>query len=386
MSDCLAFINTVPVAFSKVCDAASRLRPVVEEFLAAGGDGATVIAIDLALTDPLRDLLLEARGLGAEVHYMDHHLADPLVTDADKHYALNVVRLRRARVKCKVDTRREKPACLCFVDKPYALLARQQGRRVLVLADQDPDGLWAAMGLCGLTYKGMLHDAKWLDGGRGKEPEGVTELARLYVRSLASLPNYEPDNPTPFRGMWHHLAHLLTAYVGGEMDTWPLLEQYAEEYKHTVARAMDVPLRFQCNGRIVLAHLRPDKKRVDLPTLEDRMRNCRAATVLVVVKTIGTLVSAGFPRQYQVDVVGDKRRDIDLKQAIVGLKTGHAQGLVCNEGWRMNCAPMVWEKHVLPWLKKRLKAMPWPYQPQLPKPIKDLKSIPRRPARTKQSG
>ncbi len=158
-------IREVECLFAKVFDVQSRFTAAVTALIAKGGQ-RSLFLIDLAATAAVVYLVQAARRAGVKVMYIDHHKPMVVKSDRDMAYIEGLRAIEESGAVVMVKTRAEAPACLNLVPLPYAAEASDSECEVLVLGDQDIDGLLGAMGLCGLTYPGMVTDAAVLDGPR----------------------------------------------------------------------------------------------------------------------------------------------------------------------------------------------------------------------------
>ena len=370
-------IRGVPCYFSKASEAAKEFREAVGILVSRPGRRVLYVA-DLALTTSFAGLLADAAQCGVEVQYVDHHVPAGVAAPRDSEYAAGLTVLRESGVTCRVGPRSVYPSCLSLVlaDGPVpslggaAVTEAARHSSVLVLADQDADGFWSALGLCGITYEGMKADADILDGPRGG-PGKLTPLARLWTEAGASLPTFNKADPLMFKEAWRTLArHFVNVVQAGPLDGWSavggpteaqqgrrFLEEAAKSYQEVVARANAVKLREEFDGRLVLAYLPDDKQRLDLTVLKKRME-AGGALVTAVVQTMGSIVSAGHSRQVQVDTTRKLYPPVDLRCAVARLPDGPEHGVIGNVHYRIYVTLEIFDRHVRPWLAKVFNAEP----------------------------
>jgi hypothetical protein len=350
-------INGVTVSFAKVFDGAAH-RAAYEEWLSHSPRGC-LVSIDLAMTPEVVGVLVDAHKRGCAVTAIDHHQPAVVKSPKDSEYMEGLATLERERVAHLITTREEAPGCLMLVDRlgPVAKQAAESGVPVLVLADQDTDGLLGAMGLCGVRYSGDSQDAAVLDGPRSGVDQ-VTPYAQLYTRALSALPTFDPGRPEVFQSAWletaMQFARMVQGYGAASTDASAALAKKAAEFEAAVERADAIPVEQVAPG-IVMATLpvsptgqRPE--RIDLGTLMRRMEKNSLVTVLV--KSEGPLVSVGgHSAQISIAVVKAYQDRVDLRGAVQGLPSGPREGVISNTTFLLHVSPEVYNLRVKAWIE-----------------------------------
>lgn len=355
----LQFSANLVALFAKVFEVNDLLREKVLNFMKETTRKVVVYSIDLAATNAVADLLIEMKFDfdGVEVTFIDHHHPEVVKSAKDAEYLGNIKRMKAAGIVVRVATRKEVPACLQLVDIGEAQRMAEY-YMVLILADQDTDGLLGSFALAGVEYPGMIEDAAVLDGPRSSGAK-ISDFAQLYTRALGSLPVFDPKKPEVYRNRWTELAQLFLNMVdtGPPRSDWSKakLEEAAKEFEASCERAHQVPIYHEFAGKFVVAELPASgNERVDLGTLSRRMERAPAC-VTAQIKTLGPIVSAGgHDRQISLAVVKDHRADIDLRDAVIGMKSDPRNGVISNTPFLLHVSPDVYAKRVLPWLERKL--------------------------------
>jgi hypothetical protein len=347
-------INGIPCVFSKVFDVETRVADVVEAFVDEHDGNCVVHFIDVAATPAVVSIVENVVKAGGHVSYWDHHVPTPPRTPRDQEYMAALTRLVALGVEGKAAGRKDFPGCaqLLPVGTYPALAEVEMGGKVLVVADQDFDGLLGAMALCGASYSGLEEDAGILDGPRGGYGK-LTPLAKLGAEALSALPLFDPQRPAVFQVAWEAWASDFVAAAQGDSAAEEGLIFRAREYAKAVAIAEGLPLEVRVDGRLVYCALPPGSERIDLGTLARRMEK-PPAVVTAIEKTLGPIVSAGHERQISIAVVKEWQSQIDLRDAVAGLPTGPKEGIISNVPFLLHVSPVVWMSQVYPWLMKKL--------------------------------
>jgi hypothetical protein len=346
-------INDVPCIFSKVFDLSTRVAPEVEKFVDEANGLCTIHFIDIAATPDLVAIVENVVAAGGNVVYWDHHVPKPPRTPKDQEYMAALTRLVALGAEGKAGSRDDFPGCaqLLAGASPAKTMA-EHGGKVLVVADQDFDGLLGAMALCGVRYPGLEEDAGILDGPRSSHGQ-LTPLAKVGADALSALPLFNPQKPEVFQIAWEAWAALYVASAVGDNVAHSMLTGMAEEHAKAVSVAEGLPLEYRSDGRFVYCALPPGSERIDLGTLARRMERS-PAMVTALEKTKGPVVDAGHDRQISIAVVKQFQGQIDLRDAVAGLPTGPEEGIISNVPFLLHVSPVIWMGQVYPWLMKKL--------------------------------
>jgi hypothetical protein len=346
-------INGIPCLFSKVFDLAIRVAPVVKKFVDEANGLCAIHFIDIAATPDLVAIVENVVAAGGNVVYWDHHVPKPPRTPKDQEYMAALTRLVALGAEGKAGSRDDFPGCVqLLAGASPAKAVAERGGKVLVVADQDFDGLLGAMALCGVRYPGLEEDAGILDGPRSSHGQ-LTPLAKVGADALSALPLFNPQKPEVFQIAWEAWAALYVASAVGDSAAHNMLVGMAGEHAKAVSVAEGLSLEYRSDNRLVYCALPPGNARIDLGTLARRMERS-PAMITALEKTMGPIVAAGHDRQISIAVVKPYQDRIDLRDAVTGLPTGPKEGIISNVPFLLHVSPVIWMGQVYPWLMKKL--------------------------------
>ena len=253
-------------------------------------------------------------------------------------------------------TRDDHPACSTLVTCGKA---QSHGKRVLVLSDNDADGLTASMKLCGLVYAELDADAAILDGPRSGQTKegGLSELGCLLVVGLSTLPPYDKDNPTPSERAKVELFTKFVAATQGDEGARAWLVKKIDEYQAGVAVAEGLALTATQVAKGVWS-VDAGKTRYDQTTLTNLLEAKEGCVVTVVAKQVGPLVKdhggqISLARRTGLTTFSLRDMLTDELRAVTDNDEKVARGCISNTDFLLHVSPDVYAKVVLPALVAR---------------------------------
>jgi hypothetical protein len=326
-------INGIPCVFSKVFDVETRVADVVEAFVDEHDGNCVVHFIDVAATPAVVSIVENVVKAGGHVSYWDHHVPTPPRTPRDQEYMAALTRLVALGVEGKAAGRKDFPGCaqLLPVGTYPALAEVEMGGKVLVVADQDFDGLLGAMALCGASYSGLEEDAGILDGPRGGYGK-LTPLAKVGSRRPFGFTAVQPAEARSLPNRVGSLGQrLYVAAAVGDSAAEDRPDRHGQGVRQGRGRRRGSPTRSTgVDNRLVYCALPPG-------SAAHRPRDASPPD--------GAVAGGGYrPREDNGSDRGcrprpadlDRRRQalpgasIDLRDAVAGLPTGPKEGIISN--------------------------------------------------------
>jgi hypothetical protein len=313
--------------------------------------------VDTPSTKHLHTTIVALQERGVTVAIRDHHdiVGDPVNDrEAAIHLAADAIRERvrgEGNGDCVISTRDEHPACSTLIE------AGEFADVDAVIADPDPDGLLGAMKALGVTYPELDSDAAVLDGPRSEQtPERLSALAVLLVKGMATLPPFNPKNPSITEKAKGDLFSQFVSAVEGDAEARASLEVKVEAYEQGVGVARGLVSKATepvVGVKMVDAVGSP---RHDLMTLT-RGLETGDTMVTVVRKDNGPIAAAHDGVQYSLAVVRKHQAEVNLQELLTpGFVSSPESGIISNTTFLLHVSQEVWDNQVLPALRDRFAA------------------------------
>lgn len=339
-------INNTPVIFTK------PFKGLTPEELAAltQADPKRVVLIDIPPMPGLVQVIHQVREACAntKVILRDHHDVDGNPTmprDLEIRASADQVRGLLGE-SATISTRSQNPACSSLIKA-----GEFQGAGHFLIADNDLDGLTAAMKAAGVTYPGLDEDAAILDGPRVAQTreKGLSALAELLVKGMATLPAYNPTNPAPSEKAKQDLWNSFISATQGDERSRSSLESKVAEYEATVAEAERLATTLQEIHPGVVFVDATQAAKYNLTILGQKMEAVPGCKVTVVKKDNGPIASVHGGIQYSLAVVKSAQAAVNLQTLIPeGHESSPKAGIISNTTFLLHCSEENWNKVVLP--------------------------------------
>ncbi len=341
-------INSTSVFFCK------PFKGLPEDILAAVMAAAPrrVVFID---TPPMQGLMTAIRQVTealptVEVILRDHHdIPDPR-TDRDRDIHVSAEEVRNLLGdKAVISDRRSNPACSSLVE-----LGEFGDSGTVIIADVDPDGLTAAMKATGVTYDSMDSDAAILDGPRTQQNAegGLSPLAVLLAKGMATLPPFNPGNPAPSERAKQALFADFVSAAQSDAKARTRLEERVAIYEEAVTEATRLSGTAEEVASGVFLVNTAGEPRFDLGTLTSSLEARQGCRVTVVRKDSGPIAAAHKGVQYSLARAKSAGEELDLRSYLPeGFVSDPACGIICNTPFLLHVSEDVWQREVLPRLR-----------------------------------
>ena len=349
-------INTYPVIFTKTF---SGLEPEILEEVKTVYPGR-VLFVDTAPMPGLVKAIEQVRSAcpGTQVILRDHHDVDgePKI-DRDREIRLAAETVREMLgSNAVISNRRANPACSSLIE-----VGEFDGAGTLVIADPDPDGLTAAMKALGVTYPELDTDAAILDGPRAAQTRenGLSEVAMLLVKSMATLPLFNAGNPAPSEKAKAALFGEFVKAATGDEAALASLSTKVEAYEAGVRegeRLAGLAVEVTVGVYMVDAVGQP---RHDLGTLAARLDALPGCAVTIVRKGDGPIAGKHGGIQYSLAVPKPRQAEVNLQEFVpakfmeVAPDDRLGAGFISNTSFLLHVSEAVWEAEVFPALRAR---------------------------------
>lgn len=336
-----------PVLASKFFAAADK-----DAILAAIPEGTKrVVFIDTPATPHLVATIESLVAKGVEVIVRDHHDVPNPRNPRESEIAAAANRVRElVGVNALISNRQANPACSSLIQ-----VGEFVTEGTILVADNDPDGLTAAMKASGLVYEGLDTDAATLDGARSEQTaERLTPIALLLVKGLATLPPFDANRPQFSEDAKSKLFQEFVAAASGEQTALDSLNRKVEAYEAGVKEAEKLAGTVtDLMSGVAFVDLMMSS-RFDLTTLAGKMDARPGTKVTVQKKAQGPIAAKCGGVQYSLAVVKAEQDNINLQELLtLGFVSSPESGIISNTSFLLHVSHEVWESQVLPALRAR---------------------------------
>lgn len=338
-------INGVLVIFSKFFSVGDR-EAVVAAVQAAGP--RRVVFVDTAATDELVNTVETLVAHGFEVVVRDHHDEPNPGNPRAAAVAAAAARVRElVGGNAVISDRGKNPACSSLIE--IGEFAAADGGAVIV-ADNDADGLTAAMKGCGIFYPALDGDAAILDGQRaGQTAETLSPLAMLLVKGLATLPPFDANRPQFSEDAKGKLFAEFVAAVSGDAQALENLGRKVEEYEAGVRQAERLAETVTDLAPGVAFVDVASSPRFDLGTLAAKMDSRSGCKVTVQRKDSGPIAGKHGGIQVSLAVVKAFQGEINLQELLPsGFVSSPESGIISNTSFLLHLSETIWNDVVRP--------------------------------------
>ncbi|MDP2631788.1 MAG: hypothetical protein Q8P30_03430 [Candidatus Uhrbacteria bacterium] len=308
-----------------------------------------VIFIDTPATPHLVATIETLVSKGIVVVVRDHHDVPNPRNSREMEIAAAANRVRElCGVNALISNRQANPACSGLIQ-----VGEFATEGTILVADNDPDGLTAAMKASGLVYDGLDTDAATLDGARSEQTaERLTPIALLLVKGLATLPPFDANRPQFSEDAKSKLFQEFVAAVSGEQTALNSLNRKVEAYEASVQVAEDIASEASELAPGVVMVNAVGKPRHDLTTLTQRLESRPGCRVTVVRKDNGPIAAKHGGVQVSMAVVKAEQAKINLQELLpTGFVSSPDTGIISNTTFLLHVSEEVWKGTVLPALK-----------------------------------
>lgn len=325
-----------------------------QSVIAAIPEGGTkrVVFIDTPATPHLVATIESLVSKGIEVIVRDHHDVPNPRNPRETEIATAANRVRElCGANALISNRQANPACSSLIQ-----VGEFATEGTILVADNDPDGLTAAMKASGLVYDGLDTDAATLDGARSEQTaERLTPIALLLVKGLATLPPFDANRPQFSEDAKSKLFQEFVAAASGEQTALDSLNRKVEAYEASVKVAEGIAAEASEPAPGVVMVNAVGKPRHDLTTLTQRLESRPGCRVTVVRKDNGPIAAKHGGVQYSLAVVKAEQANINLQGLLTpGFVSSPESGIISNTSFLLHVSQEVWESQVLPALRSRL--------------------------------
>lgn len=303
--------------------------------------GASVVCLDTPPTPVFGEFVRELTEVGRVVIVRDHHdvAGDPK--------SPRNVEIRAAadsiRAVCGANTvvsnRVANPACSSLI-----VAGEFAGDEFMIVADQDMDGLTAAMKALGVVYHELDTDAAILDGTLARKTRefGLSSLGELLVKGSATLP---PFNDRNYEVAAQELYGSWVAATQGDSAALESLATKVAKFEEMVVKAKALAA--------TATEVAPGCWLVDvtgqhgfhLGTLSASLEARPGCKVTIVRKDDGPIAKIGGVQYSFARHSADK--DTDLKSLFpAGFKSSPEEGYIGNVPFLVHCGEKQWAEHV----------------------------------------
>jgi len=305
--------------------------------------------VDTPATSVMLELVEEITKQNIEVIVRDHHDVKNPSRKREVEVHENAQKLREMADDAIISNREENPAC-------SSLIKLGEFSDVdLIVADPDPDGLTAAMKAVGVSYDGMDNDAAVLDGPRSRQNgNNLSATAMLLVKGMSTLPRFNPRRPQFAADAKDQLFNQFANMVAGDSKTKASLEAKVEQYEKLVEAAYKVA---ETAEEVIPGFIQVDirGKKFHMGTLIQGIEKPAGIKVTCMVKDSGPIAAHHDGTQLSLAVVRDCKDEINLQDCLPeGFESSPKAGIISNTSFLLHVSKEIFEKHVLPALKKIL--------------------------------
>lgn len=343
-------INEVPTLFIKAFTAidAQNILDFVREAGSLNAHGSnTVLFIDTPITSHTVSTVQKLKKEGYRICYRDHHGIDgEPITERDNQVQLGAAKLLQLLGDdCQITVRRLHPACSTLVS------VGEFADAVAIIADPDPDGLTAAMKASGLSYAELDADAALLDGEPYLQVTG-SPISQLLAKGMASLPSFDPKDPTGREEAQQELFFNWMKAVQGNKTAEARLQKGVEAYDAAVKVAQDLATTAtEVVPGVVLIDCanQPVFDVGTLTALVEQDKNCR---ISVIRKNLGP-IAAIHGMQYSLSVAKLYQQEINLQKILPPqTKSDPHLGVISNVSFILHVSEDNWRDQVVPRLRE----------------------------------
>lgn len=331
-------INHTPIIFSKFFNSDDA-----EKVLSEIKDSTKVLFVDTPATATMLELVKKLISNNIEVVVRDHHDVINPSRSREREVYENAEKIREMADDAIISNREKNPACSSLIK-----LGEFSGVN-LVVADPDPDGLTAAMKAVGISYPEMDNDAAVLDGPRSRQnAENLSSTAMLLVKGMATLPRFNPRRPQVAAREKDQLFNQFAKMVAGDSEAKASLEAKVEEYEKLVDSAKSLA---ESAEEVIPGFIQVDVrgKKFHMGTLIQGIEK-PGIKVTCMVKDSGP-IAAHHGTQLSLAC----KDEINLQDTLPeGFESSPEAGIISNTSFLLHVNEEVFEKHVLPSLKKIL--------------------------------
>lgn len=305
----------------------------------AGPRPRKVLFVDTPTNNHLLDLVGKLVAKGKKVVIRDHHNHPYPATTREEEINKLVSQLASIVDPSSILTDREQaPACSRLVG-----IGEFQGWTIV--ADPDADGLTASLKALGIVYPGLDEDAVIMDGPRADQHGGnLTPLGNLLVKGMASLPPFDPRNPSRAEMAKKELFQQFADAVQGNEESLAQLEYRVKEYDMMVHRAINlyfnksVPISPYVRFCDVVGALPYDGA-----TLFSKLEQGNKMTV--IRKNSGPIAHKNDGVQYTIAVTRTWKEMINLQTVLPeGFISSPEEGIISNTSFLLHLSEEKWEE------------------------------------------
>ncbi len=345
-------INQVPTLFIKAfsADDVCRILGFVRNARSMRiGSNNSILFIDTPVTAYLVDAIGQLKEEGYNVSFRDHHGIDgEPINKRDKQVKLWTAKLSAALGNdCQITLRRLHPACSTLVS------IGEFEDAVAIIADPDPDGLTAAMKAAGISYAGLDDDAALLDGEPYIQVSG-SPISQLLAKGMATLPSYDPKNPSQRERAQQLLFSNWIKAVQGNQQATEQLQANITVYNEAVRVAQKLATTaIEVISGVMLVDC-VDKPIFDAGTLTALLEQKPGCRISVLRKEFGP-IAALHGIQYSLSVAKPYQQEINLQKVLPPLTTSDPQaGVISNVSFLLHVSEQVWTEQVVHELHEKL--------------------------------
>lgn len=310
-----------------------------------------VVFIDTPATPHLVTTIETLLARGIEVHVRDHHDFPTPSNPREQEIAHTAQKVRDlCGPRAIISNRKEHPSCSTLITK-----GEFAGPNTVIIADNDADGLTASMKAAGITYDKLDEDAAVLDGPRTEQTaDRLSPLALLLVKSMATLPPYNPERPQTLEDARNKLFDEFVTATSGSTPALESLTKKVEAYETGVRVAKEIAhTAFEPVPNVVMVDT-TGKERHDLSTLMQQLETRPNCFVTVVRKDNGPIAAKHGGVQMSLAVVKSRQSELNLQDLLTpGFVSSPESGIISNTPFLLHVSESIWESQVLPALQKR---------------------------------
>lgn len=308
----------------------------------------SILFVDTPSTEQLYATIVALKNKNVEVAIRDHHgITNPKnEREEEIHFSAQLVREKVGK-NAIISTREEHAGCSTLIE-PGEFVSMDA-----IIADPDPDGLLGAMKALGVVYAELDSDAAILDGPRsGQTAENLSVLAALLVKGTATLPPFNPKNPTIAENAKGDLFSLFVSAVEGNSEARTSLETKVEEYEKGVEIAKELILNATTPIKGVKMVDVVGSSRYDLTTLTQGLES--DGVMITVVRKDNGPIAAVNKVQYSIAVVRKYQEEVNLQDMLpVDFTSSPETGIISNTTFLLHLSEEVWKERILPALQER---------------------------------
>lgn len=227
----------------------------------------------------------------------------------------------------------------------------------MLLLEQSPRSILAAMAMLRIGYPQLLNDALVLDKGMEEAAlENLSTLGRAWVTTLRLVERgFQLDGHLDHLGVWNILTTAFVQAASGDSHSREVIEMMYDRGHRLLAQIDNEPLEPILDGKAMRTALIAEEARM---AILRRVWKAGAAVAVLVGKS-GDLIEAGFTEQYEVMVAPDFQDRIDLRRCLGDLvqhdrRTDRTSGIMVRTASWLIVSRKVFDSKVLPWLGSKL--------------------------------